>query len=788
MITARLGSVVGSIAIMAGVSGVLSAVEPQTAPIMAASEAARSGATLNKYCVSCHNEKLKTAGLMLDKMDVTKIGDEPEAWEKVVRKLRGGSMPPAGRPRPDKASYDAVSTWLETELDRAAAAHPNPGGTAVHRLNRTEYQNVIRDLLTLDVDVSSLLPGDDAAFGFDNIAELLKVSPDLLDGYLAAANKISRLAVGDKALSLGSATYNIPKFYLQNDRAGEDLPFGSRGGAALHHYFPYDGEYIVKIRVMGVTNPPAGIEVRVDGNRAAVLPTTGRGDTDPSDKGAVEARIPVKAGQRVVGVSLTKQMLEPESRYPQFYPWGNSAVFATNTGANPYLKIETVDISGPFHPLGPGETSSRRRIFVCRPTTVAAEEPCANRILTALAHRAFRRPVTIRDVRPLLRIYKTARRGSSFTEGIQAAIERVLVDPNFLFRIERNPATVKPGVPYRIGSVELASRLSFFLWSSMPDEELLQLAERGRLSEPAVLEQQVRRMLADARSTMLATNFATQWLYLRNVKALVPDTFQFPDWDEDLRTALTQETELFLTSQLREDRSVMELMTSNYTFVNERLAKHYGIPDVYGSRFRRVTLPDGRRSGLLGQASILAVTSQPNRTSPVQRGKWVLENLLGTPPPPPPPNVPDLPANEKEQPKSIRERMEQHRKNPVCAGCHATMDPLGFALENFDAIGTWRATADGRPIDNTASLPDGTKLDGPDGLRQLVESRRALFLATVTEKLLTYALGRGVEYYDMPTVRTIVRDAAAGDFRWSSIVLGITTSTPFQMSLRRTEP
>ena len=724
---------------------------------------------------------------MLDRMDVTRISGEPETWEKVVRKLRAGSMPPANSPRPDKATYGSVASWLETELDQAAAVHPNPGRTAVHRLNRTEYQNVIRDLLTLDVDVSSLLPGDDAAFGFDNIAELLKVSPDLLDGYLAAANKISRLAVGDQALSLGSASYNVSKFYLQNDRASEDLPFGSRGGAAVHHYFPYDGEYVVRIGVGGVANPPAAIEVRVDGIRAAVLPTTGRGDTDSADKGAVEARIPVKAGQRIVGVSLTKQTLEPENRYPQFYPWGNSSVFATNTGGNAYLKIEMVDISGPFHPVGPGDTASRRRIFVCQPTTTVAEEPCASRILTALAHRAFRRPVTSRDVEPLLRIYKMARQDGSFADSVQTALERVLVDPNFLFRVERDPATVKPGTPYRLGDVELASRLSFFLWSSMPDDELLQQAERGKLSEPAILEQQVRRMLADERSKMLASNFATQWLYLRNVKALVPDTFQFPDWDDDLRAALTQETELFLSSQMREDHSVMELLTANYTFVNERLARHYGIPDVYGSRFRRVTLPDGRRSGLLGQASILAVTSQPNRTSPVQRGKWVLENLLGTPPPPPPADVPDLPANEKEQPKSIRERMEVHRKNPVCAGCHATMDPLGFALENFDAIGTWRTSADGHPIDNSSSLPDGTRLDGPDGLRQLVQSRRALFLETVAEKLLTYALGRGVEYYDLPAVRKIVRDAAANDFRWSSIILGITKSTPFQMGLRRAD-
>jgi hypothetical protein len=724
---------------------------------------------------------------MLDTLDLSGIGDRAEAWEKVARKLRSRSMPPAGRPRPDNDTYDRVAAWLETELDRGAALHPNPGRAAVHRLNRTEYQNVIRDLLALDVDVSALLPGDDAAYGFDNIAELLKVSPDLLDGYLAAANKISRLAVGDKALSLGSAAYTVSQFSLQNDRTSEELPFGSRGGAAVHHFFPYDGEYVVRIRVGGNANPPASIEVRVDGSREAVLQTTGRGETDPAERGAVEARMAVRAGPRIVGASLVKHTLEPESRYPQFYPWGNSATFATNVGATPYLKIEAIDIAGPFNPAGPGDTPSRRRIFLCEPSSIGAELPCATRILTALAHRAFRRPVTDRDVQPLLHSYEGARRRGTFGGGIQASLERLLVDPNFLFRLEPDPPSAKPGAPYRISDVELASRLSFFLWSTMPDDELLQQAERGKLGDHAVLEQQVRRMLHDERSNQLVTNFAAQWLYLRNIKALVPDTFQFPDWDDDLRAAIAKETELFLLSQLREDRSVTELLTANYTFVNERLAKHYGIPGVYGSRFRRVTLPDRSRAGLFGQASILAVTSQPNRTSPVQRGKWILENLLGTPPPPPPPNVPDLPVNGKEQPKTIRERMEQHRANPVCAGCHATMDPLGFSLENFDAIGTWRANADGQPVDNTASLPDGTRLDGPDGLRHLLESRQRLFVETVTEKLLTYALGRGIEYYDMPAVRKIVRQAAADGFRWSSIITGITTSTPFQKSVRRTE-
>jgi hypothetical protein len=730
--------------------------------------------------VSCHNQRLKTGGLTLDAMDVNNVGSQAEIWEKVVRRLRSASMPPAGLPRPDKATYEALSSWLEGQLDHAAALHPNPGGPLIRRLNRTEYQNVVRDLLKLDVDSSSLLPGDDAAFGFDNIAEVLKVSPDLLDAYLAAANKVSRLAVGDKALSLGSATHKVSEFYFQTDRMSDELPFGSRGGIAIHHYFPYDGDYVVKLEVTGTPRGAEQIDVRIAGTAVKRLsPQGGRSQE-------LEIRLPVKAGPRLVGVSIVKQSLEPESRLPELFPWGNSGT--TNPGATAYLKILKVDIAGPFSPTGPGDTPSRRRIFVCQPTTPATEDPCANKILTNLARQAFRRPVTDEQVLPLLRIYKRWRPGRSFDGAIQTSIERLLVDPNFLFRVERAPANVKPGAVYPVPDLDLASRLSFFLWSSIPDEELLQAAERGKLKDPAVFQQQVLRMLADERSNMLVKNFAAQWLYLRNLKALTPDSFEFPDWDDDLRDAMRQETELFLQSQIREDHSVMDLLTANYTFMNERLAKHYGIPDVYGSRFRRVTLPDGHRAGLLGQASILAVTSNPNRTSPVQRGKWILENLLGTPPPPPPPDVPPFPETAKgEQPKTVRARMEQHRANPVCAGCHANMDPLGFAMENFDAIGTWRVVADGSPVDTSAALPDGTKLNGPHGLRELMEARQALFMETVTERLLTYALGRGVESRDMPAVRRIVKDAAAKNYRWSSIMLGITTSTPFQMSLRRAD-
>ena len=767
-----------AVALLAGLSSADAA--PQAADGAAATT---PRATFDKYCVSCHNQKLKTAGLMLDAMDVNKVGSQPEAWEKVVRKLRSASMPPAGVPRPDKATYASLSSWLENQLDHAASLQPNPGRSLIRRVNRTEYQNVVRDLLKVDVDASSLLPGDDAAFGFDNIAEVLKASPDLLDAYLAAANKISRLAVGDKALSLGSATHKVSEFYFQSDRMSDELPFGSRGGIAIRHYFPYDGEYVVGIDVTGIPRAAEQIDVRIEDTAVKRLSTQGgRRDGAPG----LELRLPVKAGPRRVSVSIVKQTVEPETRLPELFPWGNSA--ATNPGAANYLKIVKVDIAGPFAPTGPGDTPSRRRIFVCQPTTPATEEPCANKILTSLARQAFRRPVTDRNVLPMLRIYRQWRQGRSFDSGIQAAIERLLVDPNFLFRVERAPASVKPGSVYRVSDLDLASRLSFFLWSSIPDEELLQAAERGKLKDPAVFEQQVRRMLADGRSNMLVNNFAAQWLYLRNLKALTPDSFEFPDWDDDLRDAMRQETELFLQSQIRGDHSVMDLLTADYTFVNERLAKHYGIPNVYGSRFRRVRLPDGHRAGLLGQASIQAVTSNPNRTSPVQRGKWILENLLGTPPPPPPPDVPPFPETAKgEQPKTVRARMEQHRANPVCAGCHAQMDPLGFAMENFDAIGTYRMVADGSPVDNSAALPDGTKLNGPHGLRELMEARRELFLETVTERLLTYALGRGVESYDMPAVRRIVKGAAANNSRWSSIILGITTSAPFQMSLRRAD-
>jgi mono/diheme cytochrome c family protein len=787
---------VGLAAIMAiaGVSSTLTeplraAGQSQAAPALE-KDAAAHRQLLTRYCVSCHSDRLKTGGLSLQSINLDDVAQHAEVLEKVFRKLRAGAMPPTGLPRPDPAASAAFTAWLEGELDRAAARSLNPGRAAkFHRLNRTEYQNAIRDILGLEIDAAPLLPGDDAAFGFDNIGEMLTVSPDLLDRYLSAANKISRLAVGDPALPLGSATYSISQFLLQADRMSPDLPFGSRGGAAIRHYFPYDGEYVVKIRFAGVARPPQPVEVRLDGTLVASPVTRGRDFEDIADSGAVEARVAVTAGPHSVGVSFVKNTLAAESRFPQYFPWGNSATFGTNTGSVRYLNVNAIDISGPFSPQGPGDTPSRRQIFVCRPAKPQDADGCAERILARLARHAYRRPVTRADIDPLLAIYRKVS-DRDFDGRIQMALERLLVDPDFLFRVGRGPADVPPGTPYRLGDLDLASRLSFFLWSSVPDEELLRLAERGRLKERPVFEQQVRRMIADQRSRSLVSNFAGQWLFLRNVRAAAPDSYQFPDWDDDLRAAFVQETELFLDHQIHQDRSVAELLTANYTFLNERLARHYGISNVYGSHFRPVTLKkEHQRGGLLGHGSILLVTSYPNRTSPVLRGKWLLENFLNYEPPPPPPNVPDLPPVEKGQAvPSIRERLEQHRKNAACAACHAVMDPLGFALEHYDAIGTYRTKADGQPVDASGVTPDGTKFSGLDGLRSVMETRRGEFVATVAEKLLIYALGRGLEYYDRPVVRRVVREAAATDYRWSSIILGIATSVPFQMTVREGEP
>ena len=763
--------------------------------------AAAQRALLDSYCVPCHNERTKSGGLMLDKADLSQVHTNPELWEKVVLKLRVGLMPPIGRPRPDKATYDGLATWLEQSLDRQLTSRtPNPGRPAVHRLNRTEYSNAIRDLLALDIDAKPLLPPDDSGYGFDNIADVLSVSPALFERYLSAAQQISRIAVGDPNMRPTFNTYRLPYLTLtQEDRTSDDQPQGSRGGLAIRHYFPLDGEYVIKVRVQASSaqSDVRGLDVlnhvdlRIDGVRVKLF------NVEPverqisnlvaSEKQEFDAdwnlRVPVKTGSRLVSVSLDKKNWYMEGVGPDRSPvasFGYSNAFRTGLGVGRIqMGIDELTIEGPFNGRVPEASASRRRIFSCRPTDADDETRCAETILSGLARRAFRRPVTDEDLTLLMGFYDAGRDGASFDAGIQSALEVMLVDPNFLFRVEQDPAGVAPGTPYRLNDVELASRLSFFLWSSLPDDELLDLAIRGRLKDPTVIDQQVERMLHDRRSDALLNNFFGQWLLVRNVSAVQPDPKAFPDFDENLRRALERETTLFLETQLREDRSALELMTADYTFLNERLAKHYGIPKVYGSHFRRVTYPDDRRAGLLGQGSVLMVTSYSNRTSVVQRGKWILENLLGAPPPPPPPNVPPLENTKVEG--GLRKRMEQHRRNPVCAACHAQLDPLGFALENFNGIGRWRTTDEHAPIDASGVMPDGETFSGPVDFRAALLTHREALLSTLAKKLLTYAVGRGTEYYDMPTVRRIVQDSAVQDYRWSSLVLGIVKSAPFQM-------
>ena len=781
--------------------------QPQVSP----AESSPLRPVLNRYCVACHNDRLRTADLSLEAMDAVHVADGAEVWEKVIGKLRSGAMPPPGRPRPDPTVVENALAWLETELDRAAALAPDPGRTdSVHRLNRAEYRNAIRDLLALDVDVTSLLPADSAdEHGFDNIASMLSVSPTLLDRYLSAARRLSRLAVGLPPGAPATEEYRVR--LDQDDYLGEDLPFGSRGGAAIRHRFPVDGEYAIQVRlyrqlfdvVVGLGSPHE-VEIRVDGERV-LSSVVGGEETDGAppagfvgdifgspaweryarnvDAG-LEVRFPAKAGWRLVTVSFLGRPTEVEDGvpHPPRYPERDESL-----ESNPW--VHTVAIRGPYEVLGPGDTPSRRKIFICRPAEPREEEPCAERILTALAGEAYRRPATEREVRTLLRFYGEGRREGTFDDGVQFALERLLADPKFLFRIEREPIDVAPGTVYAVGDLELASRLSFFLWSSIPDAALLDAAARGLLRAPDGLERQVRRMLADDRSRALVDNFVGQWLTLRNLPSAAPDLNAFPDFDENLREAFGRETRLFVGSVFREDRSVVDLLRANYTFMNERLARHYGVPNVYGSHFRRVTFGDDQpRGGVLGQGSFLTVTSYPNRTSPVLRGRWVLESLLSTPPPSPPADVPGLPdRGEDGRPASVRERLERHRESPACATCHAPMDPLGFALENFDAVGGWRDVAeDGTPMDSSAELPDGTRFRGPAGLRAYLVSRQRQFVEAMTEKLLAYALGRRIEYTDRPAVRGIVRAAAASDYRLSDIILGIVRSPAFQM--RRAAP
>jgi cytochrome c551/c552 len=731
-------------------------------------------AVVNRYCVTCHNNRLKTGGLALEGLTVAQAGQQPQVWEKVVRKVRTGMMPPANSPRPDRATLDGLAAAVEATIDRAAAAAPNPGAPGLHRLNRTEYANAVRDLLDLPIDAVSLLPGDDSSEGFDNMASVLSVSPALMQAYVSAAAKISRLAVGDPTISAELTTYQAPRGVSQTGHR-EGMPLGTRGGLLVTHVFPLDAEYEFRVGRAGAgffglaaVGVDDDVELTIDGQRVQVL-----GRTPP--RGGLKLK--VAAGPHTVGVAVIRKS---NAR-------GVDDLFAelANTAG-----VNSLGINGPLNPTGPGDTPSRRRIFVCTPAAPTDEIACARKILSSLATRAMRRPVSEKDpsVDMLLGFYESGHKLRGFDAGIQYALARILVDPQFIYRFEKAPtfakATVgKPGAEgvYRISDLELASRLSFFLWSSIPDEELLGLAAKGRLSDATVLAQQTRRMLADPRAAALVSNLAGQWLQLRQLDDVSPGTKEF---DGNLRYAFKRETELLFETIVREDRSLLDLVNADYTFVDERLARHYGIPNVRGSRFRRIELGESPRRGLLGQGSFLTVTSVSNRTSPVKRGKWILENLLGAPVPSPPPGVEtnlEKTVAHGAAPTSLRQRLEQHRANPSCAACHAVMDPIGFSLEPFDLIGKMRDTDEGVPVNAAGTLVDGTRLDGPGSLRRAILDRREAFVATAAEKLLTYALGRRIEHFDMPAVRAIARDAARADHRFSALVTGIVKSTPFQM-------
>jgi mono/diheme cytochrome c family protein len=759
---------------------------------------APQSALLDKYCVTCHNDKLRTGGLSLQNANLNDVPKNAETWEKVIRKVHVGAMPPQGLPRPDKAALEGLTTLLETSLDSAAAANPNPGRATMHRLNRAEYANAVHDLLGLDIDATALLPADDESSGFDNIADVLRVSPSLMERYLSASWNISRLAVGNTSITPATSVYRV-RPDLSQDQHIDGLPLGTRGGILVKHNFPVDGEYIIKVRLWRNTfdlmrgmEDPHQIEMSLDGARLRLVTAGGKNDfvrmaQNPGDFGAdldqrLTVKIPVKAGEHTV--SATTILRSEAEKDDLVTPFLRTTVDGLDITGDP--SVDRVSIEGPFGDKSPGNAASRRKIFVCRPTGEADELPCARNIVSTLARRAYRHPVKESDLEALLSFYQRGRNRGGFDAGIESALQLILASPEFLFRFEPDPAGVAPNSTYRVDDMALASRLSFFLWSTVPDDQLLNLAAQGKLKDPVILEQQVKRMLADPRSAALVDNFAEQWLFLRNLKTSAPNLDAFPDFDDNLREAMKEETKLFFSSIMHEDRNVMDLLTADYTFVNERLARHYGIPNVYGSQFRRIKITDDARRGLLGQASILTITAYPNRTSPVQRGKWVLANILGTPATPPPPNVPALTENsEGAAPKSVRERMEAHRADAVCAGCHKVMDPIGFSLENFDAIGRWRTSDDGAPIDPSGTLFTGAKIDGAVGLRNMLTARPETFVGVMTEKMLTYALGRGLEYYDMPTVRRIVGDAGSQNYRFSSLIMGIVKSTPFEMKIKK---
>ena len=802
----------------------LAASAAQTAPT--SPEAVRR--LLDRYCVACHNERRVTAvsrsssvldvqlrgtGLALDRVDAERPSADAELWERVIKRLKAGSMPPAGRPRPGAEEARAAASWLETRIDQAASANPNPGRTgSMHRLNRTEYGNAIRDLLAIEIDTAALLPGDETSdTGFDNNAEVLTISTAQLERYLSAARRISRLATG-VTTAPDFVRFENSVLLTQADRRNEDLPLGSRGGLSATHHFPADGNYIFRIalttnwqdyvRGMGRRNL---LDLRIDG--ALVRRFTVGGEApgtpapttwSPAEAGDpeweryvresaahLEVRVPVDAGPHVVGVSFVRNRWEPEG---PLQPVMKGAVLSNDEKYHGNAEVQALTIEGPYEGAVPDGTPSRRRIFVCDPATASEEEACAERILSRLARLAYRRPPTERDIETLLEFFRDgrAKEGGGFDTGIQLALERLLVDPDFLLRVHEDPPGAAPGQAYALGGLELASRLSFFLWSSIPDEDLLAVAERGALTDPPTLRRQVRRMLADPRSEALVSNFAAQWLHLRNLDDVKAEPAVYPEFDQDLLEAFRQETALFIASTIEEDRSVLDLLGADYTYLNERLARNYGIPGVYGSRLRRVTLPDlEQRGGLLGHGSLLSLTSYPHRTSPVLRGRWLLEAMFGSPPPGPPPDVPALPEpGEDDAPASMRERLELHRRNPACASCHRAIDPPGFMLEHYDAIGRWRSVTDeGQPVDAAGTMPNGVTAVGLAGLRGLLLDEPEQFVSTLTERLLAYALGREPRSYDQPTVRGIVRGAAENEHRWSSIILGIVESPAFLMRL-----
>ena len=777
--------------------------------------------TINQYCLACHNDSLSTADVSFQNLDLSEVSNHGALQEKVLSQLRNRRMPPMEMPKPSEAVYNELVSWLESEIDELAATAPNPGRTdTFHRINRAEYANSVRDLLNIDVDVEELLPADDIdAYGFDNMADVLTVSPALMERYLSAARKTARLAIGEEPLGPVSQIYEVPILLNQNDRMSDDLPFGSRGGVAMDHYFPVAGQYDLSLRLhRNYVNYIRGmgsqheIEVRLDGKLIQSFAIGGQepdvlqapasyggnqfGDREWEEymlfaDSNLRLRFEAEPGPHIVGLSFVRRFTEPEG---VLQPPQSVFAAAINEMRDGDAAIEQAQITGPFDAAGPGDTPSRRAIFVCTPASndLSSEEVCATEILSGLANRAYRRPLQQTDIDTLMDFYRIGRGDgqSGFDAGIQLAVERILISPDFLFRVEQDPLNVAPATDYELSDLELASRLSFFLWSSIPDEELLSIAERGELQNPDILEAQTQRMLGDPRSSALVKNFASQWLYLRNLRSLVPDAVEFPEFDENLRNAFRQESELYFESLLRDDRSVLDLLGAGYTYVNERLAKHYGIEGVYGSHFRRVDLEGElaqQRGGILGQGSLLTATSYANRTSPVLRGKWVLTNILGTPPPPPPADVPDLPENGADGlPATIRDRMIQHREDPNCAVCHLPMDPLGLALENFDAVGRWRDTGEANlAIDASGQLPNGTAFYGLNGLRNILLDRSDEFAGTVTEKLFAYAIGRPPEYFDKPTVRMITRSAALDNYSWSSIIMGIVKSAPFRT--RRSE-